>query len=94
MSSIKSKSPLLTLRLRAAINIARRLHLNQARNADEGLPYISHPFSVAWILSSYTDDEDTVIAGLLHDILEDVPGYYYNDLQKDFGTEVGILSES
>jgi (p)ppGpp synthase/HD superfamily hydrolase len=54
--------------------MACRLHLNQVRKADEGLPYISHPFSVAWILSSYTDDEDTIKAGLLHDILEDVPG--------------------
>jgi (p)ppGpp synthase/HD superfamily hydrolase len=52
---------------------------------------ISHPFSVAWILSSYTDDEDTVIAGLPHDILEDVPGYHYNDLQEDFGTEVADI---
>ena len=54
--------------------MACRLHLNQVRKADEGLPYISRLFSVAWILSSYTDDEDTIIAGLLHDILEDVPG--------------------
>jgi (p)ppGpp synthase/HD superfamily hydrolase len=81
----------LTQRLREAINIACRLHLNQVRKADEGLPYISHPFSVAWILSSYTDDEDTVISGLLHDILEDVPGYYYSNLQKDFGTEVADI---
>ena len=81
----------LTKRLHEAINIACRLHLNQVRKADEGLPYISHPFSVAWILSSYTDDEDTIIAGLLHDILEDVPNYYYGDLQKDFGTEVADI---
>ena len=81
----------LTQRLREAINIACRLHLNQVRKADEGLPYISHPFSVAWILGSYTDDEDTIIAGLLHDILEDVPGYYYSDLQKDFGTVVADI---
>lgn len=84
----------LTRRLREAINIACKLHLNQVRKADENLPYISHPFSVAWILSSYTDDEDTIIAGLLHDVLEDVPGYYYDDLQKDFGTAVaGIVRE-
>ncbi len=68
------KRPPLTQRLREAINMACRLHPNQVRKADEGLPYISRPFSVAWILSSYTDDEDTIIAGLLHDILEDVPG--------------------
>jgi (p)ppGpp synthase/HD superfamily hydrolase len=81
----------LTQRLRKAINTACRLHLNQVRKADEGLPYISHPFSVAWILSSYTDEEYTIIAGLLHDILEDVPGYFYSDLQKDFGTEVADI---
>jgi (p)ppGpp synthase/HD superfamily hydrolase len=81
----------LTPKLGEAINIASRLHLNQVRKADEGLPYISHPFSVAWILSSYTDDEDTIIAGLLHDILEDVPGYHYSNLQEDFGTAVADI---
>lgn len=84
----------LTKRIQKAIDKACRLHLNQIRKADESLPYISHPFSVAWILSGCTDDEDTIIAGLLHDVLEDVPGYCPGDLARDFGANVaGIVGE-
>lgn len=82
------KTPVLTTRLQKAIDTACRLHLNQVRKADKDLPYISHPFSVAWILSRYTRDEVVIIAALLHDVLEDVPNYRYNDLEKDFGAEV------
>jgi (p)ppGpp synthase/HD superfamily hydrolase len=85
----------LTKRIQKAIDKACRLHLNQVRKADESrLPYVSHPFSVAWILSGYTDDEDTIIAGLLHDVLEDVAGYCFEDLVRDFGAEAaGIVKE-
>jgi len=48
----------LTQKIQQAINLASRLHLGQVRKGDSGLPYISHPFSVAWILSNYTEDED------------------------------------
>jgi (p)ppGpp synthase/HD superfamily hydrolase len=74
-----------------AINLASRLHSSQVRKGDINLPYISHPFSVAWILSNYTDDEDVIISGLLHDILEGVKGYYYEDLKRDFGTKVAEI---
>ncbi len=72
----------LTPKIQAAINLASRLHAGQVRKGDSTLPYISHPFSVAWILSNYTDDEDIIIAALLHDVLEDVPDFYYADLIK------------
>lgn len=81
----------LTHRIQQAINLASRLHSGQVRKGDVDLPYISHPFSVAWILSNYTDDEDVIISGLLHDILEDVKGYYYEDLKRDFGVKVAEI---
>lgn len=81
----------LTPRIQQAINLASRLHLEQTRKGDDGLPYISHPFSVAWILNNYTKDEDVLIGGLLHDVLEDVKGYYYDDLVKDFGERVAQI---
>lgn len=81
----------LTTRIQQAINLASRLHLGQVRKGDTNLPYISHPFSVAWILSNYTDDEDVIIAGLLHDVLEDVKDYYYSDLVKDFGERIAQI---
>jgi len=85
------RAPALTRRLQKAIDTACRLHFNQVRKADEDLPYISHPFSVAWILSRYTLDEDIIIAALLHDVLEDVPGCRYGDLERDFGAEVAKI---
>lgn len=81
----------LTPKIQKAINLASRLHLGQVRKGDSGLPYISHPFSVAWILSNYTEDEDIVVGGLLHDVLEDVKGYYYADMVSDFGEKVAKI---
>ena len=81
----------LTPKIQKAINMASRLHLGQTRKGGNNLPYISHPFSVSWILSDYTNNEDIITAGLLHDVLEDVKGYYYNDLVKDFGERVAQI---
>ena len=74
-----------------AINLASLLHSGQTRKGKLGIPYISHPYSVAWILSNYSDDEDVIIAGLLHDVLEDVKGYRHNDLVRDFGDRVAHI---
>lgn len=81
----------LTQKIQQAINLASRLHLGQVRKGDSGLPYISHPFSVAWILSNYTEDEDIIVAGILHDVLEDVKRYYYDDMVRDFGERVAQI---
>ena len=88
---MKDTNMKLTQKIQKAINQASRLHLDQTRKGDSGLPYISHPFSVAWILSNYTKDEDIIVGGLLHDVLEDVKGYYYDDLVKDFGERVAHI---
>ena len=80
----------LTPKVQKAINKAADLHRGQIRKGD-GLPYIVHPFSVAWILSSYTNDEDIIAAGLLHDVLEDVEGYEYEDLKRDFGEKIANI---
>ncbi len=60
-----------TDRTERAIAAAVEAHQGQTRKGDRQLPYIVHPVTVALILSRYTDDEDTIIAGLLHDVLED-----------------------
>ena len=80
----------LTPKIQKAINRAAELHRKQIRKGD-GLPYIVHPFSVAWILSDYTTDEDIIVAGLLHDVLEDVRGYNYEDLKRDFGEKIAKI---
>lgn len=83
-----------SLRFQKAINKASILHFGQMRKGDGNLPYISHPFSVAWILSQYTRDEDIVIAGLFHDVLEDVVSYKFEDLVRDFGDRVANIVQT
>jgi (p)ppGpp synthase/HD superfamily hydrolase len=60
-----------TVRTEQAIAFALEAHGDQTRKGDLKTPYVVHPVTVALILSRYTDDEDTIIAGLLHDVLED-----------------------
>ena len=74
-------------RLERAIQKAIQLHKNQLRRSPDELPYVSHLFSVYIILSSYTSDEDTLIAGLLHDAIEDTE-YTLKELEADFGPRV------
>ncbi len=81
----------LTPRLDEAIKLASRLHRNQTRKDDEKTPYISHLIAVATLLSEVTDDEDIIIAGLMHDSLEDVPQYTYDDLVRDCGGRVASI---
>lgn len=73
-----------------ALSFAAKKHEGQKRKAD-GFPFIVHPVAVAWILSNYTNDEEVISAGLLHDILEDVEGDNYDEIVKEFGSEVALL---
>jgi (p)ppGpp synthase/HD superfamily hydrolase len=76
-------------RLRHAINTAAVAHNGQLRKYGD-VPYVTHPFGIAVILSNYTDNEDVVIAGLLHDVIEDTDPAIYsaNDIERDFGPRV------
>lgn len=80
-----------TPRLNEAIKLAAHLHRNQFRNDNNRTPYVTHLISVAFILSEITDDEDIIIAGLMHDSLEDVPGYTYEQLVSDCGKRVADI---
>lgn len=53
-----------------ALTIAAQAHANQVRKHD-GSPYIVHPIMVSRILEEYGFDEEVVVAGLVHDVLED-----------------------
>ena len=59
----------------------------QVRKGDGQPPYIVHPVTVALILSRYTSDEDTIIAGLLHDTLEDTL-VTAEEIERAFGEKV------
>lgn len=75
-------------RVRSAYEFALNAHENQTRV--NGEPYILHPVAVAEILAEYHRDADIVIAGLLHDIIEDTD-YTFEDLEKRFGSTVASL---
>jgi (p)ppGpp synthase/HD superfamily hydrolase len=70
-----------------AIRAASVLHKDQVRKGSVPYPYITHLFAVATIVSDYTTDEDTIVAALLHDTLEDTD-YTEEELNDDFGGEV------
>jgi len=76
-----------TGRTERAIALAVRAHDTQVRKGDPRLPYIVHPVTVALILSRYTTDEDTIIAGLLHDTIEDTL-VTQEEIEQAFGAKV------
>ena len=71
-----------------AYDKARELHNGQLRKSGE--PYLIHPMAVAEILSKYGMDDETIVAGLLHDAVEDTD-YTVEQLSEDFGAEVALL---
>ena len=73
-----------------AYEIARRLHDGQFRKSGE--PYIIHPVAVAKILAGFGMDNETVIAGLLHDAVEDT-SYTREQLVEDFDERIALLVE-
>jgi (p)ppGpp synthase/HD superfamily hydrolase len=63
-------------RLHRAIDLAARAHAGQFRkDKDIKIPYVAHVYGVAMLLQSHGFSEDVVIAGLLHDVLEDSPAF-------------------
>lgn len=80
-------------RIEQAIRAATVLHREQNRKGSMPYPYASHLISVAFILMDYTEDEDVIVAGLLHDTLEDTD-YTPDELEEDFGGRVRDLVET
>ena len=79
-----------TYKIEQAIKAASLLHQEQLRKGDVPLPYATHLMSVMMIVRDYTNDEDTLVAALLHDTLEDTD-YTYEELVDDFGEKVAEI---
>ncbi|MFC8144101.1 GTP pyrophosphokinase [Streptomyces paradoxus] len=78
-----------TLRqIERAYQVAERWHRGQKRKS--GDPYITHPLAVTTILAELGMDPATLMAGLLHDTVEDTE-YGLDDLRRDFGDVVTLL---
>lgn len=71
-----------------AFQIAEAAHGDQVRKSGE--PYIIHPVQVAIILAEMEMDKETIIAAILHDVVEDT-NMSLNQLKEEFGAEVALL---
>ncbi|MEX0168034.1 RelA/SpoT family protein [Streptomyces sp. LMG1-1-1.1] len=71
-----------------AYQVAERWHRGQKRKS--GDPYITHPLAVTTILAELGMDPATLMAGLLHDTVEDTE-YGLETLRRDFGDQVALL---
>ena len=71
-----------------AYKVASEAHKNQFRKSGE--PYIIHPLNVAIILADLKLDKETIVAGILHDVVEDTV-MTEEDLKREFGDDVALL---
>ncbi len=72
-------------KVRHALKLSEQAHTNQLRKS--GDPFITHPLEVAKILTSIKLDADSIVAGLLHDTLEDT-NLNIEEINKNFGNQI------
>ena len=85
---MSSFATVMTSRLEQALRFAAVGHQGQVRR-NSGVPYVEHVVAVAWILDRAGFEEDVVIAGLLHDLVEDT-STTLADVERQFG---GVVAE-
>ena len=76
--------------VRDALIVAHGAHAGQNRRSGE--PFVSHPVAVSILLADLSMDRDTVVAGLLHDTVEDT-FLRFEDVERRFGPDVRALVE-
>lgn len=74
--------------IKKAFYFAKRAHKNQKRVSGE--PYFIHPLTVAYYLLEWNLDEPTIIAGLLHDVVEDT-SITIDQIREEFGEKIAEL---
>ena len=75
-------------RIHLAFKIAEKYHQGQKRRS--GDPYITHPVEVGIILADLNAGPQTIIAALLHDVVEDT-NFSLNDVEEKFGKDISLL---
>ncbi len=78
--------------LEEAIIYSTIMHQGKVRKF-KGIPYILHPLEVAQILSTMTEDQEVITAGVLHDVVEGTDGSL-EEIRKRFGERVAMLVNS
>lgn len=74
-----------------ALRTAFAAHEGQTRKGDAGVPYATHPVHVALLLARHGADEVALQAALLHDVVEDCPGWTVERVAREFGSEVAAV---
>ena len=82
--------PMNMQRVRAAYEYAAKMHETQKRR--DGSPYVTHCIATAEIIAEQGLDEDSVVAALLHDVIEDTPATH-DDVKRLFGSSVADIVE-
>ena len=91
LETMKKANPSIdTDKVERAFEFCKKAHGNQLRRSGE--PYIVHPLEVAHILADMDLDITSVIAGLLHDCIEDTD-VTYETIRKEFGSDVADIVE-
>lgn len=76
-----------------AIYFATKAHNGQKRKSDKKVDMIFHPYTVAMMIQRAGGSDEAVIAGLLHDVVEDTP-YNLDDIKNEFGDKIAsVVSE-
>ena len=89
MQAVQRYAPTADLdEIQKAYEYADRKHKNQLRKSGE--PYIIHPLCVAIILAELELDKETIVAGLLHDVVEDTV-MTDEEIKQEFGAEVALF---
>ena len=79
-----------TAKVLRALQFATKAHQGQMRASGEA--YITHPAAVATILGQLKMDHQCIMAGLLHDVIEDT-SYDYQDIESTFDSEIADMVE-
>jgi (p)ppGpp synthase/HD superfamily hydrolase len=80
--------------LERALHVATLAHDGQSRKGDATCAYVTHPMHVALMLARFGLEDDVVAAGLLHDVVEDCPGWTVERVAAEFNPHVaGIVAQ-
>ncbi len=89
LSMVKKHNPKADIQLiTRAYELAQEYHSGQLRKSGE--PFITHPLEVAIILADIETDQVSIIAALLHDVIEDTE-LKYEDIKKEFGEKIADI---
>lgn len=73
-----------------ALHVAHEAHAGQVRKGG-GIPYVVHPIHVALLLVRVGADDETVQAGILHDVVEDCDGWTLDRIEEAFSARVRAI---